>query len=266
MISNDEEGLCITSKKVLEEAIRISGKSVEHFKINPNVLIVFSKTILEFLKENGNFTLNDWLAPYHPYAGSQIMMGTYNELELSVIIPPMGPSPISSTIEDLIQCGATKILLVCGAWALDKNISLLDYMIPTHTSGMEGITIHYGRKESQQIEIDQQIVEILIEEAKKNSDNKIHVGKNFSNEAFYRINPALIEKLNRKGFISMENGELNVLSIICQKKSIPSAAIFYNYINLKHGWKVPWLSDEYKECVIKELKIALSALERINEL
>ena len=106
-------------------------------------------------------------------------------------------------------------------------------------------------------------MELLIKET-KNEINKIHVGKNYAHEAFYRINRKKLKQLSSEGYICMENGELNVLCTICNKHQIPQGAIFYNYISLRDGWKIPWNNEMYKECAIKEFKIALSTIKRIK--
>jgi uridine phosphorylase len=260
MKSHYSETYCVSSKEVLKEAIKASGETRDYFQINPYVLIIFSKTIINYLNQHGDFKNVSWLAPYHPYAGVSIHKGTYKNLKLTLVVPPMGASAIASTVEDLILCGAKVILLVCGAWSIKANINLLDFMIPTYTSGTEGTTTHYGRKARKEIRVHNEVVELLIEETKKET-NKIHVGKNYSHEAFYRIDRRKLKRLSSEGYICMENGELNVLSTICNKLNIPHGAIFYNYISLREGWKVPWNNELYKGCVIKEAKIALSTIK-----
>jgi uridine phosphorylase len=254
---------CISSEEVLEEAMRVSKKKKENFKVDPFVILFFSRILLEYFKETVKVKETEWLVPYHPYASGTLFRGIYAGIPVSIISPPMGASSISTVIEDLIYCGAKVILLVCGAWGIRKNIKILDYMIPSYTFGSDGTSIHYNNALDYEIEIDPLVVEILIKETKKRTSN-FHLGKNFSKEAFYRISFDELNELQHQGVISMENGELNVLGTISKEKDIRFGAIFYNYYNLLEGWRVPWDNEAYKNCVILETEIAIATIKQLS--
>ena len=254
---------CLTSEEVINSAIESSGKSKKDFEVDPYVFLIFSGFLLEFLKEKVNLKPYEWLIPFHPYASPEkIFRGKYHNIPVTVLIPPMGASPIASIAEDLIQCGAKVILLVCGSWGIGKKVNLLDYLIPTHGLGPDGTSIHYGRKIEEEIEIDKDIKGILAAETQKRTE-KYHIGKNYSKEAFYTITQEEVYNLQERGCISMENGELNVLAIICKQKNVKFGAIFYSYYNPLKGWKIPWIEDQYKNCVHTEGEIALATLEKM---
>lgn len=255
---------CLSSEDVIQVAVKASKKRREDFNVDPYVIIFFSNFFLDYLKEKANIKQIEWLVPFHPYGSGQIFRGNYQGIPISAISPPMGASPISSVIEDLIYCGAKVILLVCGSWGIGLNVKLLDYLIPTHTLGSDGTSIYYGRKSDEEIEVDKEIVNIFIEETKKRTNN-YYVGKNFSKEALYRITREEILSLQKNDCISMENGELNVLGIICRHKRIKFGAIFYSYYNPLEGWIIPWMGDDYKDCVNLEAEIALATIKRLEK-
>lgn len=256
------EEYCISSEDVIKSAMSTSKKKREDFSVDSYVILFFSGALLEYLKNEANVAKFEWLAPYHPYTSGEMFKGNYQGIQITAICPPMGASPISSVTEDLISCGANVILLVCGAWGIGRNVKLLDYLIPTHGTGIDGTSIHYGRKLEEELEIDHRIVEILVEETKNRTEN-FHVGKNYAKEAFYTITREEIGKLQNKGVISIENGELNVLATICKLKQVLFGAIFYSYCNLLEGWKIPWGNESYRECVHLEAEIALRTIKRI---
>ncbi|MFX0043154.1 MAG: hypothetical protein ACFE8L_09595 [Candidatus Hodarchaeota archaeon] len=256
---------CISSEDVIKEAVSSSKKKREDFNVDPYIILFFSGFLLEYLKKEANVEQIEWLAPYHPYAAAKLFKGAYQGIPITAISPPMGASPISSITEDLITCGANVILLVCGAWGIGRNIKLLEYLIPTHAIGFDGTSIHYGRELDEELEIEPSIVKILVEETKKRT-KKYHIGKNFSKEAFYTITREEIGKLQNKGVISMENGELNVLATICKLKGLKFGAIFYSYCNLLEGWRVPWGNEKYRECVYLETEIALSTIKKMDNM
>lgn len=257
-----EEKFCLSSEDVIRIAIESSKKKREDFEVDPYVIIFFSKFLLDYLKEKTNMEQKEWLELFHPYASGQFFRGNLQGKSISAISPPMGASPISSVIEDLIYCGAKVILLVCGSWGIGEKVKLLDYLIPTHALGPDGTSPHYGRKPNEETEIDKEIVKILIEETKKRTKN-YHVGKNYSKEAFYKITNEEVLSLQKKGCISMENGELNVLGTLCKQRGIMFGAIFYSYYNPLDGWNVPWMRKEYRDCVNLEAEIAIATIQRL---
>ncbi len=264
VLNNMEKDYCLTSKDVVQAAMNDSKKTMKDFEVDQNVMIIFSGGLLNFLKEKVDLKESDWLLPFHPYGGGKLNRGIYEDMPLSVILPSMGASIMASIAEDLIFCGAKTILLVCGSWGIGEKVRLLDYIIPTHSFGPDGTSMHYGRRMNEEVELNKEIIDIFIEETKKRSD-KYHIGKNYSKEAFYQINKQEIFKLQKKGCISMENGELNVLATICNKNNVKFGAIFYSYYSPLQGWNLSWKDVRYKDCVNLEGDIALTTLTRLKK-
>ncbi|MFX0040406.1 MAG: hypothetical protein ACFFCY_08000 [Promethearchaeota archaeon] len=256
------ENYCLSSKDIVQTAMKVSNKSRKDFEVDQNVMIIFSGGLLNYIKEKINLKELDWLLPFHPYGGGELHRGNYKEIPLSIIIPSMGASLMASIAEDLIFCGAKTILLVCGSWGIGEKVNLLDYIIPTHGFGPDGTSIHYGRDFNEEVEINKEIIDTLTEETKKRTNN-YHIGKNYSKEAFYQIHKKEILALQKRGCISMENGELNVLATICNKRDVKFGAIFYSYYNPLEGWDISWRDDKYRECVNLEGEIALATITRL---
>jgi uridine phosphorylase len=256
------ENYCLSSKDIVQTAMKVSNKSMKDFEVDQNVMIIFSGGLLNYVKDKINLKESDWLLPFHPYGGGELHRGNYKEIPLSIIIPSMGASLMASIAEDLIFCGAKTILLVCGSWGIGEKVNLLDYIIPTHGFGPDGTSIHYGRDLNEEVEINKEIIDTFIEETKKRTDN-YHIGKNYSKEAFYQIHKKEILELQKRGCISMENGELNVLATICNKRDVKFGAIFYSYYNPLEGWDISWRDDKYRECVNLEGEIALATIKRL---
>lgn len=262
MIVNEK--LLLTSEDVLEAAIKSSNKEKSNFNVDPFVIIFFSDFLLEYLKEEMKMVHYDWLKPYHPYASGDFYRGSYNKIPITAIKPSMGSSTLASVAEDLIYCGAKIILLVCGAWGIGKNVKLLDFLIPTHALGPDGTSIYYGRNTDEETQIDEEIVDLIIRETTKRTEN-YHVGKNHSKEAIYRLTKNEIVQLQKLDCISMENGELNVLATICQQKNVGFGSIFYSYYNPLEGWRISWEKPDYKNCVELEGEITLAIIKELSK-
>jgi len=259
-----KDNFCLTSKDVVQAAKIASNKNTKDFEVDPNIMIIFSRGLLDNLKDVANLQNSDWLTPFHPYGGGELYRGKYNDIPISVLLPSMGASPMASLAEDLIYCGAKLILLVCGSWGIGEKVKLLDYIIPTHGLGPDGTSIHYGRKLNEEVELNKEILNLFIKETNKKANN-YHIGKNYCKEAFYKINKPEILSLQKKGVISMENGELNVLATVCNNYNIKFGAIFYSYYNPLEGWNISWRDNRYKECVNVEGDIALAVIQSFNK-
>jgi uridine phosphorylase len=262
--SNLKNKYCITSENLIQYAINTSNKKRGDFQIGKFGIIVFSNYLLEYFKDKLNLNTNDWLAPFHPYSSGQIHNGIYEDFSISIIMPSMGASPIASIAEDMINCGAKSLFLVCGAWGIANNVKLLDFLVPTHAIGPDGTSIYYGRDLNEETIINKLVADKIINETKKRTKN-YHVGKNYSIEAFYKIKIEKVKELQKKNVISMENGELNTLTTICNQRNVRFGAIFYNYFNPLKPWKVPWFEEEYKKCVELEGKIILAVIKSLAE-
>ena len=250
---------CISTKELIGSIEENTNKSEDDFKVGRIVVITFSKFLIDYIKTRINLEEKEWFTPYHPYASNPVFQGLYEKKRISIIIPPMGASPIATVGEDLIYCGAKLILLACGCWGIKNDISLYDFIIPSYAVGRDGTSIYYDRKPGQKIKIDEEIVDMVINETKKLT-NSFYVGKNFSFEAFYRMKKENILKLQNSGYISLENGELNVLATLCKLNGIKFGALFYNYYNPLIGWKIPWLYDTYKKCINLQGEIILNII------
>jgi uridine phosphorylase len=256
---------CLSPKDVIQAAMKANNKNMKDFDVDPYILIIFSRELLNYLKENINLKESDWLLPFHPYGGGKLHRGNYDGIPISVVLPSMGASPMASLTEDLIYCGGKIILLVCGSWGIGENVKIFDYIIPTHGLGPDGTSLHYGRRINEEIELSKEIIDCFIEET-KNRTNYYHIGKNYSKEAFYQIKKSEILELQKLGCISMENGELNVLATICYRNNVDFGVIFYSYYNPLDGWKISWNDDRYKECVNLEGDIALATIKRLKSI
>jgi uridine phosphorylase len=262
VISKLKKKYCISSEDMIKSVLNITNKTKKNFQVGDYVILLFSKLLLEYLIKQTNMQPGDWLAPYHPYASNSIYNGNFDGISISAIMPPMGASPIASVTEDLITCGAKTLLLVCGAWGITKKSNILDFLIPTHAVGPDGTSIYYGRMKSEETVVNEKITKILEQETRKRTE-KYHKGKNFSIEAFYKISISQVEELQRKGFVSMENGELNTITTVCKEREIACGAIFYNYFSPLEEWSIPWLEDDYKKCVELEGEITLATIRNL---
>jgi hypothetical protein len=226
-------------------AARRSGLTEESLRLPGIAVLTFSKSIVDRLGELCGQADAMWLGPqHHPYATPELVRrGKYDGLDVTVLVPPMGASPLACIVEDLASCGVRGVFLACAAWSLGPPVQLGDTIVPAYSVGPDGTSIHYGNI-SGRVGVDPIVVEALSESCRKEGA-RVHVGGNASCEALYRITPEMVEKFRRQGCLCMENGEANTLLSVARTRRIVGGVLFQPYIELSRGWDPKWLGETY---------------------
>jgi uridine phosphorylase len=254
----------ITPEQVISVA-REAGLEDENLKLSGAAVLTFSKGIVDRMEEVCGLKDAEWLGPrVHPYGGPEVVKrGRYRELDVIVIVPMMGASPLSCVIEDLVACGVKAIFLACAAWSLGEPVKFGDILVPSFTVGMDGTSIHYGNSGGR-IDADLRVVAALADSARER-ETAVHIGGNACCEALYRITPEMVDDFRTQGCLSMENGEAAVLFAVCRALGVTGGAIFQPYIDLTEGWNPGRFDEAYDAACRLQADIVLNAALRLQE-
>jgi len=254
----------ITPKQTLVAA-RTAGANDEDLDLSGVAILTFNRGIVDRLGELCDLEDAGWLGPHvHPYAGPRVVKrGERDGLEVMVLVPAMGASPLACSVENLIAGGIDAVFLACAAWSLGPPVSFGDVLVPSFAVGPDGTSIHYGNTAGR-IEADPAIVEALADSARSRGAT-VHVGGNATCEALYRITPEMTASFRQRGCLSMENGEAAVLFAVCRLFGIPGGAVFQPYIDLTEGWNPNRLDDAYEATCRLQAEIVLDAALRLRE-
>ena len=233
----------ITPEQTLSAA-RQAGLDDRELKITGMAVLTFSKAIADRLEELCGLQDSEWLSPsHHPYSASRIVKrGAFQGWGVTVLVPPMGASPLACIIEDLVTSGVKVVFLVCAAWSLGPPIQFGDLIIPAFSIGPDGTSIHYGNDESQ-VHTATEVVDALAESC-QSLGARYHTGGNGTCEALYRITPQMAEGFRNRGCLCMDNGEANTLISITHTMDITGGVLFQPYIDLDAGWNPAILTEE----------------------
>ena len=244
---------------------RRAGLTDEDLRLDGVAVLTFNRSVIERLEELCNLEDASWLGPHvHPYAGPRVVKrGEHEGLRITVLVPAMGASPLSCTIEDLIAGGVRAIFLACAAWSLGPPVSFGDLLVPSFTAGPDGTSMHYGNLE-ERAEASPAVVTALSDSARARKAT-CHVGGNASCEALYRITREMVESFRNQGCVSMENGEAAVLLAVCGLFGVLGGAIFQPYIDLTEGWKPSRFDEAYEETCRLQADIVLDAALRLHD-
>jgi len=253
----------VDTGQILSAATKL-GLGEEDLRLEGIAVLTFSRSVVERLDALCSLQDVKWLGPrVHPYGGPEVVRrGRHEGLDVVVLVPAMGASPLACTIEDLISCGIGAVFLACAAWSLGPPVAFGDVLVPSSAAGPDGTSIHYGNSD-ERIDADPAVVAALAESA-RNRGATVYVGGNGTCEALYRITPGMAESFRKRGCLSMENGEAAVLFAVCRSFGIPGGAIFQPYINLAEGWNPDRLDDVYQATCRLQAEATLDAGHRLR--
>lgn len=244
----------------IQSAARQAGLGEEELKMAGMAVLTFSKAIIDRMEERCAMSDVEWLsASHHPYAAPRtVKQGTFQGLGVTVLVPPMGASPLASIIEDLITSGIEAVFLVCASWSLGAPIRFGDLVIPAFSVGTDGVSIHYGNHQGE-MDVDPEVVDAL-RGACRALGVQHHVGGNGTCEALYRITPQMAEGFRLHGCLCMDNGEASTLIAVTRELDVVGGVLFQPYIDLTSGWDPHVLTtDPYRKACRLQTDVVLEA-------
>jgi uridine phosphorylase len=253
----------ITSEQTLAVA-RQAGLGDRELKLGGAAVLTFSKAVVDRLEALCGLEDAAWIAPqHHPYAAAEIVKrGAFKGIGVTVLVPPMGASPLACIVEDLAACRVQAIFLVCAAWSLGPPVQFGDLIVPSFSVGPDGTSIHYGNTSSQ-VQADPVVVEALAAACRERGAT-VHIGGNASCEALYRITSQTAEGFRERGCLCMENGEASTLFAATQALGVLGGVLFQPYIELTQGWDPARLDETYRAACHLQAEAVLEASVRLR--
>lgn len=248
------------------EAARAAGRTDADLTLGGAAVLIFSGTILKTLQARCGVQEAPWIGPGdHPYAAPvRFLRGRLDNMDIAVLTPPMGASPIACILEDLIACGVEIVILLCAAWSLGPPVEMGELIVPSFAVGFDGTSIHYGN-EDRHAAAHASIVEALSDACRKNGARH-HQGGVCSYEALYRITSQSAADARVRGALCMDNGEAATLFAVTRSLGALGGVLFQPYIYLQRGWDPSYLaSDRYRKTCELQAQVTLDALTYLGE-
>ena len=145
-------------------------------------IITFFRDIIEMKKNNGQ--LKQVASIHSETLDIPVYETIYNEKRVALVLGFVGAAGSAGLLEELIAFGCRKFIVCGGAGVLQKDIAVGHLIIPTSAVRDEGVSYHYIEP-SREIECDQDIVEVIEREFKKDGIKYIKA-KTWTTDAFYR--------------------------------------------------------------------------------
>jgi uridine phosphorylase len=252
----------INSEQTLAAA-RGAGVDEDKLGLSGAAVLTFSRGVVERLDELCGLEEAAWIsAAHHPYAAAEVVKrGEFGGMGVTVLVPPMGASPLACIVEDLVACGVQAVFLVCAAWSLGPPVEFGDLILPSASYGLDGTSIHYGN-EGGAVRANGEVVNALAA-ACREMGVRHHVGANATCEALYRITPTMTAKFRRGGCLSMDNGEASTLFAMAAELGIRGGVLFQPYIELERGWDPGRLDQRYRDTCHLQAQVVLEAAVQV---
>jgi uridine phosphorylase len=245
---------------------RQAGLSEDQLNMTGMAVLTFSKAVVDRLEELCQIRDAEWLSPaHHPYAAPHVVKrGRFQGMDICVLVPPMGASPLACILEDLVACGVDVVFLVCASWSLGPPVQLGDLIVPSFSVGPDGTSIHYGNDQGK-ADVQSRVVDALVDGCKALSA-RYHTGGNGTSEALYRIKPQMAERFRKNKCLCMDNGEANTLIASTQALGVWGGILFQPYIELAAGWNPNILrTEEYQNTCRIQAEVVLHAGSQLIE-
>ena len=254
---------CVYPQQTLAAA-KENGLSEEQLTLSGVAILTFSKMILSRMQERCQLEEIQWISTmHHPYSAANVVMrGSYQGLDINIIVPAMGASPLGCIIEDLVACGVGAVFLTCAAWSLGSPVEFGDLIVPRFSIGPDGTSLHYGNTGGRVV-AESTVVDALFA-ACQEQESKSHVGGNATCEAIYRITPRMVEDFGKKGCLCMDNGEASTLFTMAQTLGFVGGVLFQPYIDLHQGWNPSRLNEKYHATSRIQADVVLNASIRLK--
>ena len=259
MQEQSPDSFFVTPQQTLSAA-RQNGLDDERLALSGTAVLTFSKSVMDRLEELCGLVDAQWLSPsHHPYSAAHVVKrGTFQRLDVTALVPPMGASPLACIVEDLVTCGVKAVFLVCAAWSLGPPVQFGDLIVPAFSVGPDGTSIHYGNTSghvSAALPMNQALTA-----ACRTRGATAHVGGNGSCEALYRVTPRMAEEFRQRGCLCVDNGEASTLFAMAQALGFLGGVLFQPYIELERGWEPARLrEDRYRATGRLQADVVLEA-------
>jgi uridine phosphorylase len=193
--------------------------------------------------------------------------GTYKGVKVSVTSTGMGCPSTAIACEELINIGAKVLVRIGSSAALQDGVKIGDLLISTGSMKNEGTSKFYVPEAFPAVP-DFDLTNLMVQTAReltRDTDIKVHVGINATDDAFYGETQEWIEKLIKLKLLNVEM-ESSAIYTIAHLRDVKAACICGTSGNLKTG-EVIYQTENVKlaEAWEKEIQVVLETIYRYEQ-
>ena len=247
------EEAIVSPKDWVEYSCKLKGLRLLDIKVNEIVILPIGRSLTEKLKRLSSAILEtNWI--YDPDSWP-LYNGKVNDIHISILRPGFGAPATTVLLEELIACGARKILFLGAAGSLNQNVKIGDIVIPAESICDDGVSKQYYPN-IEVIDGDQELIS-AVEKACNKLGISYHKGLIWTISTPYRETPSKVVEMQKKGCLAVDM-EVSAIFSVAKFRNAKAAAILSISDELWDlRWKPAFHTYEFRKAEEKLINIAL---------
>lgn len=198
--------------------------------------------------------------PATPQRGDVIRRGTVGGREVGAAFFPVGAPAAAMILEELIACGARRLLFVGSAGSLQPRLPIGALALATSAIREEGTSFHYLPPDA--VPRPSPILLEALRRSARAHGQSPEEGPVWTIDAVYRELSAKVTAYAAQGVLAVEM-EAAALFAVAEYRGVEAALIVAMSDELFHPWRPGFHAAEYRAGMEMALDIALGALAEL---
>jgi len=253
----EDDAPIFTPQDFLQYLASSRGVDVETFRLPPRMLMVYGRRHFNFINQLINGKPVEWW-----WYGDRLRMhvGSFNNVEITIVTNFVGSAAAAMVLEELIACGAKKILEVGISGGIQPFLKAGDIVVVTEALCDEGTTCQYFPK-LQRLAASPLLKGCLVKVLDKTHVNH-HLGAVLTTDGVYRETKGKLAKLRKMGVLAI-NMETSALFTVAKHRGVEIASAFViSDLLTESGWQPAFAEKPVSSNTEALLKIAVEAISK----
>ena len=235
---------------------RLRGVDKEYFRIPSRLILLYQNRAFEYVKQALNGKALDWL-----YGESRpFYIAVVDGKEIGAFRAWIGAPAASAMLEELIFCGAEKVIEVGTAGGLESSSQPGDIMVVTEAFRDEGTSSHYFGPDVR-LRSSQKLRELLIQRLDLKGIGHL-VGPVWTTDGVYRETRGKLLKYRGRGAIAV-NMETSALFAVARYRNVEIASVqVISDVLSEERWQPAFQDERVSGSMQSLLNIVIEALSQ----
>lgn len=256
---SEEDEPIFTPQDFIRYIAEVKKLPISAIKVPERLLITYQRSASEYAKSLINAELLEWWI----YGENQpFCVGKFNNVEIGLGRFWISASAAATTLEEVIACGAKKIVEIGLSGGLQQFLKPGDIIVVTEAIRDEGTSYHYFPPEVK-VESSEDLRDKLLKQLNMKGA-KYYCGKVWSTDGVYRETRGKFLKFKRAGVLAV-NMETSAIFAVSKYRGIKTASVqVVSDILSETGWLPAFEHEAVREGVKIAINAALEALSKVD--
>lgn len=230
---------------------------IDAIKVPERLVFTYQMRTYEYAKKLINGKPVDWWV----YGENQpFCIGRFNNMNVGLCCFWVGAPAVVMTLEEVIACGARKLLEIGVSGGLQSFLKPGDIVVVAKALRDEGTSHHYLPPEVK-VESSERLRGRLIEQLQRFGINH-HVGDVWSTDGVYRETLGKFRRFRDAGVLAV-NMETSAVFAVAKYRNVEAASVqVISDILSENGWLQAFGQQVVRENAQKSVKVALEAISK----